>query len=127
MNFKGKTAIVTGASKGIGKAVAMRLGELGANVVINYSRDEKGAQEVVGKINEMKGRAISMQADVSSADDAKAMIKKTIDEFGSVHILINNAGITRDTLLMRMKEEDWNSVIDTNLKGVFNCTKAVTR
>lgn len=127
MDLKGKTAIITGASRGIGRATALHLGDLGANVVVNYSKDERGAQKVVDTIKERGGSALAILADVTCISDVNNMVEKTVERFSSIDILVNNAGITRDTLLLRMKEEDWNSVIDTNLKGVFNCTKAVTR
>ncbi|NMA96070.1 MAG: 3-oxoacyl-[acyl-carrier-protein] reductase [Clostridiales bacterium] len=127
MNFKNKTVIVTGASRGIGRAIALRFGSLGANVVVNYSRNKEYADDVVQTIDSTGKRAVSILADVTSSSEVAQMIDLTLDEFGSIDILVNNAGITKDTLLLRMKESDWDSVIDTNLKGVFNCTKAVTR
>ncbi len=127
MDFKEKTVIVTGASRGIGKAIALKMGELGANVVINYSRDEKGAKAVLDELTKMGSKGIIVKSNVTSTDEVDDMIDKTIDTFGHIHVLVNNAGITRDSLLLRMKEEDWDSVLETNLKGVFNCTKAVTR
>lgn len=127
MNFNGKTAIITGASRGIGRSIALCLGGLGANIVVNYSQDEKSAKEVVNAIDSTEERAFAISADVTCPDAVDNMVEETLDRFGGIDILVNNAGITRDTLLLRMKEEDWDSVIDTNLKGVFNCTKAVTR
>lgn len=127
MDFKEKTVIVTGASRGIGKAIALKMGELGANVVINYSHDEKGAKAVLDELTKMGSKGIIVKSNVTSTDEVDDMIDKTIDTFGHIHVLVNNAGITRDSLLLRMKEEDWDSVLETNLKGVFNCTKAVTR
>ncbi|MFC0014308.1 MULTISPECIES: 3-oxoacyl-[acyl-carrier-protein] reductase [Allobacillus] len=125
--FKGKAALVTGASRGIGRAIALNLGKNGANVVVNYSGSKDKAEAVVEEIKSFGQEAIAVQANVADADDVKRLVKETIDTFGSLDILVNNAGITRDNLLMRMKEEEFDQVIDTNLKGVFNCTKAVTR
>lgn len=122
-----KVAIVTGASRGIGREIALYLAEKGASVVVNYAGNEKKANEVVDQIKSMGQDAIAVQADVSNSEDVAAMVKATIDTYGKIDILVNNAGITKDTLLMRMKEEDWDSVINTNLKGVFLCTKAVSR
>lgn len=122
-----KVAVVTGASRGIGKAVALHLANLGANVVVNYAGNEQLANEVVDEIKSMGRDAVSVRADISNADDVTAMMKLAVDTFGSIDILVNNAGITRDNLMMRMKEEDWDTVMNTNLKGVFLCTKAVTR
>ncbi|UYP09053.1 3-oxoacyl-[acyl-carrier-protein] reductase [Priestia megaterium] len=125
--LQGKVAVVTGASRGIGRAVAIELGKLGAKVVVNYSGSEAKALEVVDEIKELGTDAIAVQANVTESDSVQAMIKEAISTFGSVDILVNNAGITRDNLLMRMKEDEWDDVINTNLKGVFLCTKAVTR
>ncbi|WP_427126145.1 3-oxoacyl-[acyl-carrier-protein] reductase [Priestia megaterium] len=125
--LQGKVAVVTGASRGIGRAVAIELGKLGAKVVVNYSGSEAKALEVVDEIKGLGTDAIAVQANVAESDSVQAMIKEAISTFGSVDILVNNAGITRDNLLMRMKEDEWDDVINTNLKGVFLCTKAVTR
>lgn len=125
--FTGKTAIVTGASRGIGRAIALLLGEEGAKVVVNYSGSEAKAAEVVETITKAGGDAIAFQANISETDQVKAMIDATMEAFGSIDMLVNNAGITRDNLLMRMKEDEWDDVININLKGVFLCTKAVTR
>lgn len=125
--LKGKTAVITGASRGIGRAIALELAEQGANVVVNYSGSEAKAHEVVEEIKGIGGNAIAVRANVASMDDVQAMIKECISEFGTIDILVNNAGITRDNLLMRMKEDEWDDVININLKGVFNATKAVTR
>ncbi|MBU3572732.1 3-oxoacyl-[acyl-carrier-protein] reductase [Priestia aryabhattai] len=125
--LQGKVAVVTGASRGIGRAVAVELGKLGAKVVVNYSGSEAKALEVVDEIKGLGTDAIAVQANVAESDSVQAMIKEAISTFGSVDILVNNAGITRDNLLMRMKEDEWDDVINTNLKGVFLCTKAVTR
>ena len=123
----GKVALVTGASRGIGREIAIQLAEAGAKVAVNYSGSEAKANEVVESIKAAGGEAFAIQADVSNAESVEAMVKAVISEFGALDILVNNAGITRDNLLMRMKEEEWDAVINTNLKGVFICTKAVTR
>ncbi len=125
--LSGKTALVTGASRGIGRAIALELARQGASVAVNYSGSEEKARKVVEEIQENGGTAFAIQSDVASMDSVTSMIKEVISTFGSLDILVNNAGITRDNLLMRMKEEEWDAVINTNLKGVFNCTKAVTR
>lgn len=127
MSLQGKVALVTGASRGIGRAIAIDLAKKGASLVINYAGNEAKAQEVVSAIKDLGGKAIAIKANVASGDDVSQMIKETVATFGSLDILINNAGITKDGLIMRMKEDDWDAVIDTNLKGVFNCSKAVTR
>ncbi|MGK5512156.1 3-oxoacyl-[acyl-carrier-protein] reductase [Brevibacillus formosus] len=123
----GKTALVTGASRGIGRAIALKLAEAGANVVVNYAGSEAAASETVALIKEMGRDAIMIRANVSSTEDVNDMFKAALDHFGVIDILVNNAGITRDNLIMRMKEDEWDDVIATNLKGVFNCVKAATR
>jgi 3-oxoacyl-[acyl-carrier protein] reductase len=125
--LSGKVALVTGASRGIGRSVALELAKQGANVVVNYAGSEAKANEVVDEIKALGQDAFAIQANVADGDSVAAMIKETVSRFGSLDILVNNAGITRDNLIMRMKEEDWDAVINTNLKGVFNCTKAVAR
>ncbi|SDX32302.1 3-oxoacyl-[acyl-carrier-protein] reductase [Salimicrobium album] len=125
--INGQTALVTGASRGIGRAIALELASHGAKVAVNYAGNEQKAQEVVEEIQSSGGEAIKIRADVSNGEDVQAMIKEVVDTFGSLELLVNNAGITKDNLLMRMKEEDFEAVIDTNLKGVFLTTKAVTR
>ena len=127
MHLDGNVAIVTGASRGIGRAVALKLAEAGAKVVINYAGNHAAAQEVEALIKAKGGEALLVQADVSNADAVEAVVKQTMEAFGRIDILVNNAGITRDGLLMRMKEDDWDAVINTNLKGVFLCTKSVSR
>ncbi|MYL48729.1 3-oxoacyl-[acyl-carrier-protein] reductase [Halobacillus litoralis] len=122
-----QVALVTGASRGIGKAIALELARQGAKVAVNYAGSEDKAEAVVREIQEQGGVAIKIQANVSNDEDVKRMVKTVVDEFGRLDILVNNAGITKDNLLMRMKEEEFDSVIDTNLKGVFLCTKGVTR
>ncbi|GKV55623.1 3-oxoacyl-[acyl-carrier-protein] reductase FabG [Sporosarcina sp. NCCP-2222] len=125
--FDGKTAIVTGASRGIGREIALRLAKEGAKVVVNYSGSQGKAEEVVAEITSSGGQAISVQANVADAESVKTMMDETMKQFGSIDYLVNNAGITRDNLLMRMKEDEWDDVMAINLKGVFLCTKAVTR
>lgn len=125
--LQGQVAIVTGASRGIGEAIALELAAQGAKIVVNYSGSTEKAQQVVATIQANGGEAIAVQASVSQTDAVDALVKQTIEAFGRVDILVNNAGITRDNLMMRMKEDEWDDVIDTNLKGVFLCTKAVTR
>ncbi len=122
-----KVALVTGASRGIGRAIALDLAKNGASVAVNFAGNEAKANEVVDEIKASGGQAIAIKADVSNSDEVQQMVKDVINEFGQLDILVNNAGITRDNLLMRMKDSEWDDVIDTNLKGVFLCTKAVTR
>ncbi len=127
MHLTDKVAVVTGSSRGIGRAIALKLAGLGARVVVNYQRSAEAAEQVVEEIKAAGGEAIALQADVSHFEEAQALVKTALDTYGRLDILVNNAGINRDTLLMRMKEEDWDLVLDTNLKGAFNCTKAVQR
>ncbi|NMM62101.1 3-oxoacyl-[acyl-carrier-protein] reductase [Clostridium sp. P21] len=122
-SLKGKTAIITGAGRGIGKSIALKLAKLGANIVINYRSDSKSIEDLVKEIEALGVEAKAIQADVSSFEDTKNLMKKTIEVFGSIDILVNNAGITKDGLLLRMKEEDFDKVIEVNLKGVFNCIR----
>ena len=122
-----KTALVTGASRGIGKKIALQLGEEGYNVVVNYAGNKEKAEKVVSEIKTFGVDAFAIQANVSEQDEVKAMIKEALNQFGTIDVLVNNAGITRDNLLMRMKQNEWDDVINTNLKGVFNCVQAVTR
>lgn len=125
--LEGKVAVVTGASRGIGRAIAEALAAEGAAVVVNYVSSAAAAEEVVTGIVERGGRAMAIQADVADFAAAEGLIKAAIDAYGQVDILVNNAGTTRDTLLLSMKEEEWDAVVDTNLKSVFNCCKAVAR
>lgn len=126
-HLKDKVAIVTGASRGIGKAAALALVSQGAKVVINYARSSDAAEATVKEITDAGGEAIAVQADVSQSAEVDNLIKTTLDKFGRIDVLVNNAGITKDTLLLRMKPEQWQAVIDLNLTGVFLCTKAVSK
>ncbi|ERI09170.1 3-oxoacyl-[acyl-carrier-protein] reductase [Aneurinibacillus aneurinilyticus] len=125
--LEGKVALVTGASRGIGRAIALELARQGADVAINYAGNEAAARDVADEIARLGRRALVVKANVADADEVETMVKQTIDELGKLDILVNNAGITRDNLLMRMKEAEFDEVIAINLKGVFNCIKAVTR
>jgi 3-oxoacyl-[acyl-carrier protein] reductase len=127
MKLEGKVALVTGASRGIGREIALELAREGASVAVNYAGSEAKALDVVDEIKAMGRDAFAIQADVSNSDSVTDMAKETIERFGKIDILVNNAGITKDNLLMRMKESEWDDVININLKGVFLCTKAVTR
>ena len=127
MKLEGKKALVTGASRGIGRAIALALAAEGADVAVNYAGSEAAAKAVAAEIEAMGRKAMVIQADISSNEAATAMIDQAVKEFGRIDVLVNNAGITRDGLLMRMKEEDWDAVLTTNLKGVFNCTKAAVK
>lgn len=127
MLLDGKAALVTGASRGIGRAIALALAAEGAQVAINFAGNTAAAEEVKAQIEAAGGKAILVQADVADAAQVEAMVEKVSDEFGKIDILVNNAGITKDGLLMRMKDEQWDAVLNTNLKSVFNCTKAVTK
>lgn len=127
LSLEGRVALVTGSSRGIGKAIASELAQRGAEVAVNYLRSSEAADELVSQITAEGGNAQAMQADVSDYSQAQALIKATIDAFGKLDILVNNAGITRDNLIMMMSEQDWNDVIDTNLKSTFNCSKAAVR
>ena len=120
-------AIVTGASRGIGREIALSFAEAGANVVINYAGNKALAEEVAEKVRESGAKALVVQADVSKSDQVERLIAVTNAEFGRIDILVNNAGITKDNLIMRMKEEDWDDVINTNLKSAFLLSKGVSR
>ena len=126
MNFKGKTAVVTGAAQGIGRTIALFLSEKGSDIVIS-DINEESLKEVVGEIEKLGQKAVPVKMDVSKLSQCEEMIKQAVDRFGKVDILVNNAGITRDIVLLRMKEDQWDQVIQVNLKGTFNCTKAVIR
>lgn len=121
-----KSALVTGASRGIGRSIALQLAEEGYNVAVNYAGSKEKAEAVVEEIKAKGVDSFAIQANVAHADEVKAMIKEVVSQFGSLDVLVNNAGITRDNLLMRMKEQEWDDVIDTNLKGVFNCIQKAT-
>ena len=118
-----KVAIVTGASRGIGRAIALELAASGAAVVVNYRAGAAEAETVVNTIKEAGGKAVAVQADVSDSATIEPLIKAATDSFGGLHILVNNAGIARDNLLLRMKDDEWDAVIDTNLRGAFLLTK----
>lgn len=123
----GKVALVTGASRGIGRAIALALGQAGATVVINYRDQAQAAERVVQAIVDSGGTAQAIQADIAQPADVERLIKQTLDAYSRIDILINNAGITRDNLLLRMKDDEWDTVINTNLRGVYAMTKAVLR
>ena len=127
IDLTGKLALVTGAGRGIGRATALRLGAAGATVVVNYNSSEEAAQEVVGAIEAAGGTARAVKANVSNNDEVEPMIEALGKEFGAVHILVNNAGITRDNLMMRMSLDEWDSVINTNLRSAYYCSRAVLR
>jgi 3-oxoacyl-[acyl-carrier protein] reductase len=127
LSLENKVAVVTGGSRGIGRAVALELAARGAAVVVNYNKSPDAATEVVKKIEETGGKAAAFQADVSDLKQAEALIKFTVEKFGDLGILVNNAGITKDTLIMMMSEADWDAVISTNLKSTFNCSKAAVK
>ncbi len=127
MLLDGKIALVTGASRGIGRAIAIELAKEGASVAINYAGNVKAAEEVKSIIEESGGKAMLIQADVGDEKAAFEMVEKVIAQFGGLDILVNNAGITRDNLFIRMKYEDWNAVINTNLTSMFNCAKVAAK
>lgn len=125
--LNGKIALVTGASKGIGAATALKLADLGAKIVVNYNTSEQSAEEVAGKIGAIGGEAMVVQADVSQREQVTSMVEKVSETWGDVDILVNNAGVIEDNLLMRMSYDAWDKVISTNLNGTFYCTRAVLR
>jgi len=125
--LENRVAVVTGGSRGIGRAVALELAKRGAAVVVNYNKSPESAEKVVAQITADGGRAAVFQADVSAIEQAAALIKFSVDTFGDLHILVNNAGITKDTLIMMMSEDDWDAVVATNLKSTFNCSKAAVK
>jgi len=124
-HLQDKVAIVTGASRGIGKAIALELASQGATVVVNYAKSSSAADAVVEEITAAGGKAIALQADVAKSEEVDNLVDSTKQKFGHIDVLVNNAGIARDTLMLRMKLEDWQAVIDLNLTGVFLCTRAV--
>ncbi|MFQ3596867.1 MAG: 3-oxoacyl-[acyl-carrier-protein] reductase [Chloroherpetonaceae bacterium] len=127
LSLSGKTALVTGASRGIGRAIAKRLAEAGANIAFTYKASEEKAQALQAELTALGVKALALKADAVSFAEAQAVVDTTISQLGGVHILVNNAGITRDTLIMRMSEAQWDEVITSNLKSAFNYTKAATR
>ena len=127
MQLEGKVALVTGGSRGIGKAIALELARRGADVAIGYAGNTAAADATVAELESLGRKALAVKADVADTAAVEAMVKQVVTEFGKVDMLVNNAGITRDGLLMRMKDADWDAVISTNLKSVFNTTKAVIK
>ncbi len=127
INLKDKKVLITGSSRGIGAEIAKKMAALGAEVIINYARSEERAKKVKAEIEAQGGKAHLLQADVSDYDQAADLVKTAYKKMGGLNVLVNNAGITRDKLILRMKEEDWDQVLDINLKGVFNCTKNAAR
>lgn len=126
-SFAGKVAVITGGSRGIGKSIVVALAKAQAKVVINYQGNEKAAKDTLMNVNSMGGEGFIVKADVSISKDVDLMIKEVINRYGRIDILVNNAGITSDNLLLRMKDEEWDKVINTNLTGVFNCVRAVSK
>ena len=127
INLDGKVCLITGGSRGIGKAIAKKLALHKANIIINYTSNENNALKVKEEIEEYGVKCVLIKCDVSKSSDVENMIETAINEFGKIDILVNNAGVIKDGLLIRMKEEDFDKVIDINLKGVFNCTKSVSK
>lgn len=128
-NLENKKVLITGSSRGIGATTAVKMAELGADIAINYpfAEEKENAEKIKNKIKKLGRKAVIIESDVSDFDQAQTLINKSKEKLGRIDVLVNNAGITRDNLLLRMKEEEWDSVINVNLKGVFNCTKAITK
>ncbi len=126
-SLEGKTALITGASRGLGRAIALELASQGADVIVNYRQAQASADAVVAAVEQQGRRAIAVQADVGVFDQASELVNVALSQMGGLDIVVNNAGITRDALLMRMREDDWDAVIQVNLKGVFNVCKAAVR
>jgi len=126
-SLDGKVALVTGAARGIGRAIALRLAAMGATVAVNDLAPEEAIGKVVAEIEAAGGKALGVRANITVADEVAAMVKRVVKELGGLHILVNNAGITRDMLVMRLSEADWDAVLTTNLKGAFLCAKAAVR
>jgi 3-oxoacyl-[acyl-carrier protein] reductase len=124
--LEGKVALVTGGSRGIGRVIALRLSAEGAKVVVNATT-KAGAEKTAEEIRQSGGEAIGLEANIADAKQVEALIKQTVDQFGGLHVLVNNAGITRDNLVMRMSDEEWNQVIATNLTGTFHCIRAASK
>jgi 3-oxoacyl-[acyl-carrier protein] reductase len=127
MELKSKVALVTGAGRGIGRAIALQLANAGTRVAINYNASAAAAEALVAEIAESGGEALAIKADISRLEEATALVEQVLAQWGQLDILVNNAGITRDNLLLRMKEDEWDRVIEVNLKGCFNCCKAAIR
>ena len=127
MTLENKVALVTGGSRGIGRAIVLALAQRGADVAINFAGNVAAAEQVAAEVQQLGRKALLVQGDVADTEACAAMVDKVVAELGRIDILVNNAGITRDGLLMRMKEADWDAVLTTNLKGVFNCTKAAVK
>ncbi|MBX3288068.1 MAG: 3-oxoacyl-[acyl-carrier-protein] reductase [Acidobacteria bacterium] len=125
--FEGRSAIITGGTRGIGKAIVLELAKNGCNIAFNYSKSAEEAEKLKGEVEALGVKAFAAQCDVANTEASADFVKQTVAEFGSLSYLVNNAGITRDQLILRMKEEDWDAVIDTNLKGAWNFSKAAIR
>ena len=127
MGLSGKVALITGSARGIGKAIALELANHGANIVINDILPKNEIDKTLEEVKQISNNAVGIRADITSVNEVKNMVKEIVNKFGKIDILVNNAGITRDSLLIRMKEEDWDAVIKINLKGTFNCSKSVAK